>query len=428
MGLAGRLTGIPPGRARRLAVATLIDWAGTGLWLSVSTVLMVKVVHLRPTQVGLGLTVGGLLGLGAVWPVTALTRRLPVRHVAITVQCLRGLFFLGYVLVHSAPAYYLVTALVAIADRPATSVNQVLVARYVPASERTGTLAAMHVATNAGVTLGALVGSIALVLPGRPSFDTVVVANSLSFAVAAWQLRRATAEPAVDEPAATPAPASEPAAERRRRGRAPGWRFVLVTVGCGLLALLFPLFNVEIPLWLTSRTRVPAVTVSGLFVLNTILVVLLQARVTRRARDVPGGRRAAAVAGAFVAASCGVLAGLPGLAVGAAAAGFVVAGVLVTLGELHQGSAAWSLSFGLSPPGEETGNLALFNTGQAAALVLGPALCTSLVAWTGRGGFGILAALLALGAGGAVAGSRGHRPVLAPAVGGCEPIPAENGG
>lgn len=409
MGLADRLTGIPPGRARRLAVATLIDWAGTGLWLSVSTVLMVKVVHLRPTQVGLGLTLGGLLGLGAVWPVTALTRRLPVRRVAITVQCLRGLFFLGYVLVHSAPAYYLVTALVAIADRPATSVNQVLVARYVPTSERTATLAAMHVATNAGVTLGALVGSVALVLPGRRSFDTVVVANSLSFAVAAWQVRRATAAPAAD------APAAAPAGERRRLGRAPGWRFVLVTVGCGLLALLFPLFNVEIPLWLTSRTRVPAVTVSGLFVLNTVLVVLLQARVSRRARDVPGGRRAAVAAGAFVAACCGVLAGLPGLVVGAAAAGFVVAGLLVTLGEVHQGSAAWALSFGLSPPGEETGHLALFNTGQAAALVLGPALCTSLVAWAGRGGFAVLAALLALGAAGAVAGSRGWQPAAAAA-------------
>ncbi|HEY7433384.1 MAG TPA: hypothetical protein VH641_21915, partial [Streptosporangiaceae bacterium] len=70
MGLASllpaRLLPRPPaGPAGRLAVAAFIDWAGTGVWLTTSTVLMVRVVHLRPAQVGLGLTVGGLLGLAA---------------------------------------------------------------------------------------------------------------------------------------------------------------------------------------------------------------------------------------------------------------------------------------------------------------------------------------------------------------------------
>jgi hypothetical protein len=132
-----------------------------------------------------------------------------------------------------------------------------------------------------------------------------------------------------------------------------------------------------------------------------------------------------------VAASCAVLAGLPGLATAVAAAGFVVAALLVTIGELNQGTAAWTLSFGLSPAGDETGHLAVFNTGQAAALVLGPALCTGVVAWAGRGGFALLAALFAVGAGGAIAGSRRRQPAAgaepaAPVR--CEPSPVENMG
>jgi predicted MFS family arabinose efflux permease len=384
-------------QGRGLAVASFIDWAGTGVWLSTSTVLMVRIVHLTATQVGLGLTVGGVLGLAAVWPVTMATRRWPARRVAMAVQLLRGLFFLSFLAVHSAPAYYLAAALVAIADRPANSVNQVLVSRYVSESQRTRTLAAMHVATNAGMMLGALLASAALVVPSRASLDAVVVVNSVSFLVAAWQVRRATAGPQV-----AAIHAGRDAASAGRLGR----RFLLITVGCAALALLFPLFNVEIPLWLTTRTHVPAVTVSALFLLNTALVVAFQGRLTRRVTGIRNGARAGLAAGACVIACCSVLAALPGLVTWAATAGFVLAAVLITLAEMNQGSAAWTLSFGLSQPADRTRALAVFNLGQAAAFVLGPALCTFAVGWAGRTGFAVLGAVVAAGAGCVLLGAR----------------------
>jgi hypothetical protein len=395
----------PAGPGRGLALASFIDWGGTGVWLSTSTVLMVRIVHLTATQVGLGLTVGGILGLAAVWPVTMATRRWPARWVAMTVQILRGLFFLSFLAVHSAIAYYLAAALVAIVDRPATSVNQVLVSRYVPDRQRAGTLAAMHVATNAGVMLGALVASVALLVPSRASLDAVVIANSLSFLVAAWQVRRATAGTVVEAGGAAGA-----GGLRRDRSRA-HWRsrrFLLVTVGCAALALLFPLFNVEIPLWLSTRTSAPTVTVSALFLLDTALVVVFQARVTRWAAGIRNGVRAGVVAGVCVIGCCGVLAALPGLAAWAATAGFVLAALLVAAGEMNQGSAAWTLSFGLSRADDRTQALALFNLGQAAAFVLGPALCTFAVGWAGRAGFAVLAGIVGAGACCVVLGGRGQ--------------------
>lgn len=390
---ARRRAALPGGPAGRLVLATFIDWSGTGVWISTSTVLMVKVVHLQPTQVGFGLTAGGLLGLAAVWPVTNATRRLGARRVAMTVQILRGLFALGFVAVHSAVAYYLVAALVAIVDRPATSVNQVLVSRYVPAEERTATLAVMHVASNAGMMIGALIASAALLVPGRASLDAVVAANSLSFFLAAWQVGRAAA----GRGSGTQAEAGTGTSATRVTSRRLDFRYLLVTFGCAVLALLFPLFNVEIPLWLTTRTTAPAVTVSGLFLLNTVLVVAFQSRLTRWATGIRNGARAGALAGVCVMCACGVLAVLPGLATWVATAGFVLAALFIAAGEMNQGSAAWTLSFGLSPPEHATRSLALFNTGQAAAFVLGPALCTAAVAWAGRAGFAIVAAIVALG-------------------------------
>src|SRR6185437_13978103 len=247
---ARRRAALPEGPAGRLVLATFIDWSGTGVWISTSTVLMVKVVHLHPTQVGFGLTAGGMLGLAAVWPVTNATRWLGARRVAMTVQTLRGLFALGFLAVHSAAAYYLVAALVAIVDRPATSVNQVLASRYVPQEQRTATLAVMHVAVNAGMMMGALIASTALLVPSRASLDAVVAANSLSFFVAAWQVGRAAAGQGEGTQAADGADTSA----ARATSKWLTWRYLLVTVGCAVLALLFPLFNVEIPLWLTTRT------------------------------------------------------------------------------------------------------------------------------------------------------------------------------
>ncbi len=395
----GRLASLPDGPARPLALATFIDWSGTGVWLTTSTVLIVRVVHLAPTQIGFGLTAGGLLGLAAVWPVTNATRRWPARRVAMTVQVLRGLFALSFIAVHSPLTYYLAAALVAIVDRPATSVNQVLVSRYVPQDQRTATLAVMHVATNAGMTIGALLASVALVLPSRASLDAVVLANSLSFIVAAWQVGRASAGQEV-----TPAAS---AAAGPARGHWLTRRYLLVTIGCAALTLLFPLFNVEIPLWLTTRTAVPPVTVSVLFLLNTVLVVAFQARLTRWATGIRSGARAGALAGLCVICGCGLLAALPGLVTWVAAGGFGLVALVLTFAEMNSGSAAWTLSFGLSPQQDTTRALAFFNTGQAAAFVLGPALCTSAVAFAGRGGFAILAAIVAAGVAAVTLGARG---------------------
>ena len=258
----------------------------------------------------------------------------------------------------------------------------------------------MHVATNAGMMIGALLASAALLLPSRASLDIVVTANSLSFLLAAWQVWRAAAgQKAADAASRATAPAAATTAWF-------SWRFLLVTIGCAALALLFPLFNVEIPLWLTTRTSVPPVTVSALFMLNTVLVVAFQTKLTRWTTGIRTGVRAGAIAGASIICCCGLLATLPGLATWAAACGFVLAALLLTFGEINQGSAAWTLSFGLSPPEETTRSLALFNTGQAAAFVLGPALCTSAVAWAGRGGFAILAAIVAAGTGLVALGAR----------------------
>ncbi|WP_305070406.1 MFS transporter [Micromonospora parastrephiae] len=65
----------PPGRLRTLSLATLANTVGTGLWVTGAALYLTRVVGLSPTEVGLGLTLAGLVGLTASVPLGGLADR-----------------------------------------------------------------------------------------------------------------------------------------------------------------------------------------------------------------------------------------------------------------------------------------------------------------------------------------------------------------
>ena len=380
--------------ARALAFASLVDWVGTGVWLTVSTLFFVRVVGLRPGEIGVGLAIAGVAGMLAVMPVAALTRRWRAGHVAVAMQVCRGLSFLTFLAVDSAVTFAIAATLVAVFDRPTITVNQILVARAVPDEERSPAMGAMHVAGNLGVTFGAALGALALLRPDRTAFSGVVVLDAATFFVAAWVILRAVRRTPESEPAAAP--------DARPRGASritPDWRFAAVTVGSALLALHIPMLTVLTPLWLAEATSVPLSTMGGLLLLNTLIVVFFQVRLARRVRSVRDGVRAAAAATVCLALCCAALSLASVPPVPAAIALFAVAVAALTVAEISQNAAAWALSFGLSPTDRrQSAYLGFFGTGQTAVVLLGPALLASLIAVQGRAAFATVAALVLVGA------------------------------
>ena len=65
----------PPGRLRTLSLATLANTIGTGLWVTGAALFLTRAVGLTPTEVGLGLTLAGLVGLTASVPLGGLADR-----------------------------------------------------------------------------------------------------------------------------------------------------------------------------------------------------------------------------------------------------------------------------------------------------------------------------------------------------------------
>jgi len=377
---------------RWLALASLLDWAGTGSWITVSAIYFTRVVGLSGQQVGLGMTLGGLVGLAAVVPVSASARRWPVRPLSVSVHAFRGVAVAGYLLVNSFPGFVLVTCLTALGDRPAASLNQIVVARALSAESRASAMAMLHVTINVGITTGAALGGLTLLSGSGAGYGVVILGNAASSVLASVAIALMPASP-VDLPA-------DDSTERKPvildvlRDR----RYVAATAGLGLLALHVPLLNVAVPLWTVRHTNIPVAIVGPLFVLNTVLVVALQVPVSRWARDIARGRQVAVGAGAALvgAATCLAAAARTGL-VGALA--LTVAGVvLLTLGEIGHGAAAWTLSFGLAPDDHrQPAYLGCFGMGTASATVLGPSLLTALVLGLGGVGWMLLAGLIGVG-------------------------------
>jgi hypothetical protein len=392
--LRPQLPGHPAARA--LAFASLIDWIGTGVWLTVSTLFFVRVLGLRPGEIGVGLAIAGVVGMLAVMPVAGLTRRWRAGQVAVAMQVCRGLSFLGYLAVDSAVTFAIAASLVAVFDRPTITVNQILVARAVPEETRNPAMAAMHVAGNLGVTAGAALGALALLRADRTAFSAVVLVDAASFFLAAWVVGRAVRRTGETQPA-------EPAQPQRAAGTFPriarDWRFAAVAAGSAVLALHIPMLTVVTPLWLAEATSVPLWTMAGLLLLNTLMVVLLQVPLARLVRTVRDGVWAASAAAGCLMACCAALAlaSLPPVAV--AIGLFAVAVVALTLAEISQNAAGWALSFGLSPTDRrQSAYLGFFGTGQTAVVLLGPALLALLIALQGAGAFATIAGLLLLGA------------------------------
>src|SRR3954453_17335561 len=106
----GRL--IPSGHAARvLAVASLIDATGSGLFLAGSALFFTRAVGLTVAQVGLGLSVAGLAGFAFPLPPGALAGPGGRRRMPVALYLVRAAGFCAYVLVSSFAGFLVLVSL-----------------------------------------------------------------------------------------------------------------------------------------------------------------------------------------------------------------------------------------------------------------------------------------------------------------------------
>ena len=376
----------PQGPVRFLAIATLVNTFGNGLFLTGSVLFFTRSVGLSPAQVGAGLTFAGLLGLLVGIPAGHLADLRGAREVLVVLMVLQAFAMASYAVVHSFIGFLLVATIYTCLDRAGSAVRQGLVASALAPEERVSGRAYLRAVTNLGISFGAAVAGVAIAFDTRTAFVALVLGDAVTYLLAAGVLLR------LPRSIRRESPVEGGMLVALRDGP-----YVVVTALGAIVGMHYVLLEVAVPLWVSEHTQAPTWSVALLFLVNTACCVLFQVRASRGAVDVASSALAVRKGSLLLGASCVIFA-LAARQTPAVAVAVLVIAVLVNVsGELLQAAGSWGLGFGLAPEHAQGQYQGLYVTGFAAASMLGPLVVILTAVQHGLVGWMALGLLFALG-------------------------------
>ncbi|MEZ0110311.1 MFS family permease [Catenulispora sp. EB89] len=318
----------------RYAFAAAVSALGAGLIRPFLLLYAVTISHLSPSQAGLALSGGFVAGLLLVpvagrWVDAGARRTVVVTTIGLRVA---GLILL---LVVPGPAGFIGACLLqGIGNQTGPIAQGAVVSSLAVGYERDAVLAALRSLGNAGLGAGALLATVAL-------GSGAVGMRWLALATATGYLISGVLISTVRLPDEQPGQAGRPQARRAGKLRQPiapadrpvMRRLTIMNLANLPFALCFDILEVALPVVIVTQLAASPAWSSGIFVANTVMVILIQLPVvvwmSRRPR-----RHVFGIAGGVLAASyLGFLAA--GAAHGAAGATAIAAvSVLYTLGEV----------------------------------------------------------------------------------------------
>ena len=370
------------GASRILALSTLVNTVGRGVWLTVSALFLTRSVGLSVAQVGLGLTVTALVGLVASTPAGYLADRYGPRGIQLVALLACGGCTAALAAVRSFPAFLAVSIAMALADAAARGARGAVIAGSVPMDQRVRTRAYLRATTNVGISLGAALAGVGIAADTRSGYLALIMVDAVSFLVAAAILTRLAPIP----PVAAPAHGPRLIALRDRP-------FLVYTVLDGLMSMHFGLLNIALPLWIATHTTAPRWLISVLMLVNTTMVVLFQVRAARGTEDVTGAARAARRAGVAIAVACLLFAASSAGATPIAVALLLAGAFTHVIGELWHSAAGWGISFGLAPAHAQGQYQGAYGMGLQLGGMIAPVVVTTLAIGWGAPGWLVLGAL-----------------------------------
>lgn len=271
--------------------------------------------------------------------------------------------------------------LLGLCEAAAFSVYQIIIAEALGEEARTEALAVRRTLGNLGFTAGGLIVGVVVAVGSREAYAVAFLVCGLSLTSASLLLTR------LPRGANRPEEKQEPDQTRRARAlRDP--RFVGMIAVAAVMASSMPLLTVGMPLWVVRETTAPAGIVGVLLIINTVLVVLLQVRMSRSSSTWKGAR-AAVITGGLAFAAAAALIGFSGLVPAVAAiVMLVVATVVAAMAEMLDSAGWWTLSYEYARPSMRSDYLAAFDIVTPAVSIAGPPLMIAIVAIGPIGWFG----------------------------------------
>ncbi|KRA30064.1 MULTISPECIES: MFS transporter [unclassified Nocardioides] len=393
-----RLAGPTP-LVRRLSAQSVLSAFGDGVFLTGSAVFFTQIVGLTAAQVGLGLTIAGVVTFFLAVPLGKLSDRYGARRVWAVASLVEALLYVAWLAVGGLATFIammIVLEAVQVGSRAARNAYRFDI---FPREERVSSNAYFRAARNVGYTFGALLAGIALATNSNDVIRAVPLVTAGLLLLNALLVSRlpAAVHAATEEKAETALEAAfEDAGDKQSALRNRGYLFM--SICGGVLATHQVLLNVVIPLWLVEETDAPRVLLAWLFGTNTVMAVALQVAAARGITTVSDSLRAQRRGAFFFMMSCGIVL-VTHDTIGWVTIALVWIGhVTVTGAELFQSAGEWGLQAELSDPERRGEYQGVSQLGYTVGSVWAPAAYTFLAMEWGAQGWLVIAAIVLLAA------------------------------
>jgi MFS family permease len=379
--------------ARRLSVQSILFALGDGVFTTGNAVYFTQIVGLTAAQVGLGLSISGVVALSLSVPLGAVADRYGARRMWAVGAALEAMLYLTYPVIHGFAAFVALLAAFTIVNSVGGAGRGAYSIAIFPREERVKYQAYLRATLNIGFTLGALVSGLALALDDLDVVRLLPVFTAAVLGLNAALIGRLPEPRGQDsQDAGSEGPTSASPKALRNRG------FVASAFLSGIAGTHWILLTVVIPLWLVERTDAPHWTLAWLFGTNTVLCVLFQVPAARGMNNVGGALRGVRIATAFMVCSCAIVA-VTGDTIGWVSVVLLLVGhMTVTGAELFDSAASWGFLSELSDPTRRGEYQGVWGLGARITNILGPAAYTWLALDHGTVGWVVIAATVLVGA------------------------------
>ena len=379
---------LPPTKLERdLAFQCVLSAFATGSFLTGTAVYFTQIVGLTGAQVGLGMSIAGVVTLLLSLPLGRLSDHVGAKPLWVVGSLVEALLYFVWPMATGMTSFVLLLAVLSAVGTAAMTGRNVYRIAVFPRDVRVRALAYMRSARNVGYTLGALAGGIALAIGTREAIMAVPILTGVLLLLNAVMV---STLPAIERP---PAPVAH---DEQTAPAPPAWRntgFIVLSACNGVLSSNQVLLNVVVPLWLVERTDAPHTLLAWLFGTNTVMAVLLQVRASRGSETVPGALRAVRLSGWSFVLSCLVIS-ITHETVGWVSIALIWLGhVTITGAELWQSASDWGFQSELSDHRRLGDYQGVWSLGYQAEPIIFPALFTFLALQWGPPGWAVIAVI-----------------------------------
>lgn len=385
----------PTPLARKLSLQSILFAVGEGAFLTGSAVFFTRIVGLSAAQVGLGLTVAGVVSFFFAVPSGRLADRIGPKRMWALGAFAQAALYLVWPWIGGFGAFLAMMVVLEVVSVAGGAGRGAYTLDVFPREERVRSQAFMRAALNLGFSVGALLGGVALAFNSDEVVRMVPVVTAAILALNALLITRLPDAEHDTAPVDTEQ-LINPGALRNKG-------FLALSACEGVLATNQVLLNIVIPLWLVQETDAPQVLLAWLFGTNTVMAVLLQVAAARGVDSVDRSLRAARISAFFFVLSCGIVL-VTHDTLGWVTIALVWLGhVTVTGAELYQSAAHWGFMSELSDPDRRGEYQGAAHLGGTVGSVWAPAAYTFLAMEWGTTGWLLIAGIV-------VAATLGLRP------------------